>query len=199
MKKLWFGGFLLTIFAATSARAQDTHPVRVQDLRPVHFDVGVGLAAPLSGLSDRFNTGGAFNMGMTFDPSPVYSLQVEYAYHSLVGPSRRIPLVAPLPTTTGQTTALIESHHRMQYFNLNGVVRAPGHAMFKPYAVGGGGIYYRTVSLTTPDKGLTTFCDPYWYVCYPTAEEVDRLVGQRSSWSPGVGVGGGVTIDLGDR
>jgi hypothetical protein len=199
MKKVWFGAFFLTMVSVTSARAQDKKPVREQDTRPVHANIGVGLAVPLSGLSDRFNTGGAFNLGLNFDVSPIYSLQVEYASHSLVGPSRRIPLVPPLPTTTGQTTALIESQHRMQYFNFNGVVRAPGHAMFRPYAVGGGGLYYRTVTLTTPDKGVTIFCDPYWYVCDSTAQQVDRVIGDRSSWSPGIGLGGGVTIALGDQ
>jgi hypothetical protein len=59
-------------------------------------------------------------------------------------------------------------------------------------------MYYRTVSLTTPDVGFTTWCDPYWYVCYPTAVEIDRIIGDRSSWDPGINIGGGLTMKLGD-
>jgi hypothetical protein len=66
------------------------------------------------------------------------------------------------------------------------------------YGLGGFGAYYRSVSLTTPDVGFTTYCDPYWYVCFPEAVEVDRVIGDRSSWDPGINLGGGVTFGLGE-
>ena len=59
-------------------------------------------------------------------------------------------------------------------------------------------MYYRTVSLTTPDVGLTTLCDPYWYACYTEPVELDRVIGRRTTWDPGVDVGGGVSIRMGD-
>ena len=35
------------------------------------------------------------------------------------------------------------------------------------YGLGGLGYYHRAVQLTSPAIGYATFCDPYWYVCYP--------------------------------
>jgi len=189
MKKLLMGAFLLTVVAATPARAQGD--------RPVHVNIGGGFTVPVSDVADRFSTGGNFTIGAIFEPTPAFGLQVEYAYNGLSGQDKFIPLqVTPVAAANGQ--ALIESHHNMQYINFNGILQVHGNTLIKPYAIGGGGFYYRSVSLTTPDVGFTTWCDPYWYVCYPTAVSIDRVVGDRSSWDPGMNVGGGVTVRLGE-
>jgi hypothetical protein len=135
---------------------------------------------------------------MIFEPTPAFGMQVEYAYHKLAGEDKQIPLFLPTPQLVENGTALIESHHSMQYINFNGIFRAATGSLVSPYAIGGAGAYYRSVSLTTPDVGLTTWCDPYWYVCYPTLVEVDRIIGDRGGWDPGINVGAGVTMKLGD-
>jgi hypothetical protein len=71
--------------------------------------------------------------------------------------------------------ALIESHHNMHYMDFNAILKTPTTKAVAPYAIGGFGMYYRTVSLTTPAVGFTTWRDPYWYVCYPTAVPVDQI------------------------
>jgi hypothetical protein len=60
-------------------------------------------------------------------------------------------------------------------------------------------MYYRSVSLTTPDVGFTTYCDPYWYVCTAGIVEVDQVIGDRSSWDAGINFGGGVTFGWGEN
>jgi opacity protein-like surface antigen len=172
-------------------------PAFAQSDGPAHFTIGGGLAMPLSDLSERFRTGGAFNLGLIVEPTPVLGLQVEYGFQTLTGNERRIPLrVNPFAADTG--TAVIESHHKVNFVVINAMVRTSGDDMFKPYALGGGGMYHRTVSLTTPDVGYTTYCDPYWYICYPTVVEVDRVIGDRSSWDPGINLGAGIAIRLGE-
>ena len=56
------------------------------------------------------------------------------------------------------------------------------------------GLYHRLIQLTSPAIGYTTFCDPYWYVCYPAAVSVDNILGDRSSNDFGIDFGGGVTF-----
>jgi len=189
MKKLLFGAFLVTLVAAAPARAQGDGPV--------HFNIGGGFTVPVSDVSERFGTGGGFNIGLTFDPSPVFGIQVEYGFNRLAGQETQIPLSAT-PVAAALTNGIIESHHNMQYIDFNGVFRASG-GVVRPYGIGGFGMYYRSVSLTTPDVGFTTWCDPYWYVCYPTAVSVDRIIGDRSSWDPGFNFGGGISFALGDE
>ena len=192
MKKVLFGAFFVILVSVVPARAQGD--------RPVHVNIGGGFTVPVSEVADRFDTGGNFTIGMIFEPpqTPMLGLQVEYGYNGLAGHDTFIPLqVTPISAVTGE--ALIESHHSMHYLNFNAMLQTPGNSLMRAYAVGGTGMYYRSVSLTTPDVGFTTYCDPYWYVCYPTAVEIDRVVGDRSSWDPGVNLGGGVSFALGDQ
>ena len=188
MKKLLFGALLVTLVAATPARAQGD--------RPVHLNIGGGFTMPISDVKDRFGTGPGFNIGLILEPTPVFGVQVEYSYNSLDGEERQIPLSPSLGGPVG--TGIIESHHKMHYVTFNGILKPGGDSAVKPYGIGGFGMYNRTVSLTTPDVGFTTICDPYWYVCYPAAVEIDRVIGDRNSWDPGINIGGGVTLALGD-
>jgi opacity protein-like surface antigen len=190
MKKLLFGAFLVTILASTAASAQDD--------RPIKLNIGGGPTMPVSDVKERFGTGGGFNIGVVFEPpaTPNLGFQVEYSYNKLAGEETQIP-IAGLPGGPITGTGIIESHHSMHYIDFNAILKA-GEGRIKPYAIGGAGMYYRTVSLTTPDVGFTTWCDPYWYVCYPAAVEIDRIIGDRSSWDPGVNIGGGITFGLGD-
>jgi hypothetical protein len=189
MNKAFVGAFLITLLAVIPARAQGDGPV--------HFTIGGGMAVPLADIADRFRTGGAFNLGLIVDTTSLLGLQIEYGFNSLIGPERRIPLmITPLAAATG--TALIESENKVNFVVVNAMVRTQDGVRFAPYGLGGGGMYHRTVSLTTPDVGYTTYCDPYWFICYPTPIEVDRVIGDRSSWDPGVNLGAGVAIRLGE-
>jgi opacity protein-like surface antigen len=190
MKKLLFGAFVAILAAATPARAQGDHPVKL--------NLGGGFAVPVSDVADRFGTGGNLAIGVIFEPSgSPFAAQVEYSFNKLAGEDKFID-IAHVPGGPIDGTALIESHHDMHYIDFNGILKTTGDSLISPYAIGGFGMYYRTVSLTTPDVGFTTWCDPYWYVCYPTAVEIDRIIGDRSSWDPGINIGGGLTMKLGD-
>lgn len=191
MKRLLLAAVLATLVAAP-ARAQDDHLF--------HVNIGGGFTNPVnSDMRDHFSTGGNFTIGAEINPQPMFGFQVEYGYNGLSGKDKRLPSVNPL---TNEVIAgngpLIESHHAMHYVDFNGTVRAAGDHAVKPYGIGGFGMYYRSISLTTPDVGFTTICDPWWYVCYPAAVEVDRIVGDRHSWDPGINLGGGVGFRLGD-
>ena len=67
------------------------------------------------------------------------------------------------------------------------------------YGLAGLGIYHRMIQLTSPAVGYTTYCDPYWYVCYPVAVSVDNILGDRSSNDFGINIGGGVTFGRGAK
>ena len=162
-----------------------------------HFIIGGGMATPLSDLGERFDTGGAFTIGLTVEPDPPVGLRVEYGFFSHNGPETRIPLtVNPLATPTG--TALIESTHKVHFIVANALFHGSGTRRFNPYGLAGGGMYHRAVNLTTPDVGFTTYCDPFWYVCFAEPVEVDRVIGERSTWDPGANLGAGLGIRIGD-
>ena len=152
MKKPLVGAFLVTLMVPVLASAQSD--------KSVHVNIGGGFTTPLSEVSERFSTGGGFNFGVIFaPPTSAVGFQVEYAYNALGGEDKFIPLYAsPTATVAGET--LIESHHAMHYIDFNAIFKPTGDSKVKPYGIGGFGVYYRSVSLTTPDVGYTTWCDP---------------------------------------
>jgi hypothetical protein len=201
MKKVLFGALLVTLAAATPALAQGGG---VYADRPVHLNIGGGFTVPMSDISERpdgskrFGTGGNFSIGMIVEPKPAVGIQFEYGYNSLDGEDFPISLAAN-PVAAVLTNGIIESHHSMHYLNVNGIFSTGRESKFNAYGVGGGGMYYRTLSLTSPDVGYTTYCDPYWGVCYPTLTSIDQVIGDRSDWDPGVNFGGGVSFALGSE
>jgi hypothetical protein len=183
MRKLVAVVFGCLLFAA-SASAQD---------RPVSINVGAGPLIPLGGFKDSFNTGFLAGLGATFNLSPTLGVQAEYMYDWMPGPEKTI-LVSPTPggVTSSQ---LIESNQNIHSLTFNMVYKAPkGDSMFGGYGLGGLGYYHRTIQLTSPAVGYGTFCDPYWYVCYPTLVPIDNILVDRSSNDFGINFGGGVTF-----
>jgi hypothetical protein len=179
---------IVVLVAAMPAFAQD---------KPVGFNFGGGWAFPVSGLRDAFDAGWNGSIGATFNINPYVGIQSEYMYDRLGGPDRTIPLFAA-PVAVGGTSGILESNHQMHVLTFNMVYNPLGsEASSKPvgyYAIGGGGYYHRIIQLTTPSVGYTTFCDPYWYVCYPALVEVTRVIGDRSSNDFGINLGAGITF-----
>ena len=172
-----------------------TVPALAQD-RPVGFNLGGGWSFPVSGLNDAFDTGWNGAIGVTFNITPTIGFQTEYMYNRLGGPERTIE-VFPTPGGGVGSQQLIESNHQVHNLSFNAVVTPMGSGGDSPvgaYFLGGGGYYHRKIQLTSPSVGYTSICDPYWYVCYPTLVEVDRIIGDRSSNDFGINLGAGITF-----
>jgi len=182
MRKLLVAVFGILV-AAVPAAAQD---------KPVDINLGFGWTMPEGDFKNSFDAGWNFDFGATFNISPTLGVQGEYLYARMDGPSRTI-LVSPSPggITSSQ---LLESNHQMHGFIGNVVYKAPSSGALGGYVLGGGGMYHRIVQITSPAVGYTTFCDPYWYVCYPALVTVDNIIGDRSSNDFGINFGGGVTF-----
>ena len=131
--------------------------------------------------------------GVTYNINKKLGIQSEYIYGRMNGPEKTI-FVSPIPG--GATSAqLIESNHQMHIGSFNVVYKNhPSDRAVGGFALGGAGIYHRMIQLTSPAVGYATYCDPYWYVCYPVAVSVDNILGTRSSNDFGIDFGGGVTF-----
>lgn len=184
MRKVVLAAFLV-LTGAGLASAQD---------KPVDVNVGFGVLMPVSGINDSFDTGWNGNVGATFNVSPTLGIQAEYMYGRMGGPTKQIT-VFPSPVAGVGADGILESNHQMHVGTFNVVYKAPSNdSIVGGYGLAGLGIYHRTVQLTSPSVGYTTYCDPYWYVCYPALVEVDTIIGDRSSNDFGINFGGGVTF-----
>ncbi len=175
---------LVILVAAAPALAQD---------KPVDINIGFGATFPTSSFGDSFNTGWDGTIGATFNINPHLGVQAEYIYARMNGPEKTIN-VSATPGGPG-SNQLIESNHQMHIGSFNLVYKnQPNDGAVGGFLLGGAGIYHRMIQLTSPAIGYTTFCDPYWYVCYPVAVSVDNILGDRSSNDFGVDFGGGLTF-----
>jgi len=170
-------------------------PAFAQDDKRYDVNIGGGALFPLGSYKDSFNTGGSFNIGATFFVTPVFGIQGEYNYGKMNGPEKTL-LVASQPGGVNPSSQLLQSNQQMNVFTFDGVFRAhqSRDSLIGGYVLAGGGVYHRMVQLTSPAVGFTTFCDPYWYVCYPAAVSVDNIIGDRSATDFGINFGGGITF-----
>jgi hypothetical protein len=184
MRRL-LSAFFLILVAAVPSAAQD---------KPVGINIGFGWAFPTSGFKDSFDAGWNGTIGATFKVTEHFGVQAEYIYQRMDGPEKTISVVAT-PVAAAATNGLLQSNQQMHIgsFNLVYHTQSPNHPI-GGYVLSGLGIYHRTLQLTSPSVGYTTFCDPYWYVCYPTLVSVDTIIGDRSSNDFGVDFGGGITF-----
>ncbi len=182
MKRM-IGGLILMGLVVTSS------PAAAGD-KPLSFSIGGGMAVPAGGVGDSLGSGGQVTLGLGYKVRPQIAVFGEYNFSSLGNKSVNVP--QPLITDA-------ESFTGSGWFQYGG-----GGVTFTPwqsgkssvYVLGGAGVYYRSVYVTTPATGLVTVCNPAWFICFPTAVTVDQVVASRSTTDPGVSFGGGFTYQL---
>jgi hypothetical protein len=147
--------------------------------RKFHINFGGGPTFVLGDVGERFTTGWGPAVGFTFDVHPRISAQVEYAY-------RYFWLKDDLDIQAG----LLDASHSMHQLDFNVVsnITKPD-SRIRVYAIGGPGMYYRSVEITQYD-GSGIICDPWWYICGTVP--IESVVGSRGGWDFGINVGGGV-------
>ena len=151
-----------------------------QDSPRVTLGVGGAIVAPLSGTADNFSIGYGIGGNATWHITGQTGLQFDYLYAGLGGKGA-VPGTAP-----------IDASLRMQYGTAAFVFQAPP-GPFRLYLLAGGGIYHRSVSLTTSATGSVTVCNPWWFVCNAQPVPASSVAGSHSSTDVGVNVGAGFT------
>lgn len=186
-----FGILLIALLAAAA-------PAGAQDERPVQLTLGGGFTGVYGAAADRIGNGGNFTLGVLFKLNPNVGIQGEYAWNGIKQKQLGLP-VSVNPLLSGAVQQDFFADGNMQYGSANVLFSPTVSGKLKPYGITGLGVYYRPVSITSPAVGFTTICDPYWYVCYPTAVPVEQVIGSRSSTDFGMNFGGGVNYQVADN
>jgi hypothetical protein len=184
MKRIIGGLFLMGLIAMSS-------PAAASD-KPFSFSIGGGIATPVGGAGESLGSGGQVTLGLGYEVQPRVTVFGEYNFSSLGNKSIDVP--QPLSTTV----AIFTGSGWYQYGG-GGVTFTPWQSgKASVYVLGGAGVYYRSVYVTTPATGLVTVCRPDWFICFPTAVTIDEIVASRNTTDPGVSFGGGFTYRLSD-
>jgi Outer membrane protein beta-barrel domain len=182
MKRMIGGLFLVGLLLMSP-------PAAASD-KPFSFSIGAGVATPAGGAGESLGSGGQVTLGLSYKLRPQTTVFGEYNFSSLGNKTLEVP--QPLITDTKSFTG-----SGWYQYGGGGVTFTPWQSeKSSVYVLGGAGVYYRSVYVTTPATGLVTVCQPGWFICYPTAVTVDQIVASRSTTDPGVSFGGGFTYRL---
>lgn len=174
------------LMALAPARAQEpTSPYETNLTGPVEWNLGGTLAIPTGPSADRVQVGGGFTLGVTFNAKPAMGIQLEYAVNW-----SNLENSGPVGTS-------LEGHTLLQYVDANFIYRPVRGGRSGLYLVGGGGLYYRDVTVTR-SQGTTVapYCDPYLFYCSLVPVEAVSVVGSRSRWDWGLDAGIGYTFGI---
>jgi hypothetical protein len=85
-------------------------------------------------------------------------------------------------------------------YSLTGNIKVPlTKGRVRPYVIGGGGWYRRTIDFTEPSTGVVTVFDPWWGYFGDVLVPTNRILGSVSRDAGGINAGGGVSFTLSDR
>jgi len=177
MTRLFLLGAALLALTPGLAGAQD---------KRIRLNVGGGPTFNTGQLNERFGHGWGPAVGISFVTTKRVEIQFEYAY-------RYFGSDTYTSTRVGQLSGNHQTHQLD--FNLLAYLTRKESSLHV-YVVAGGGFYYRKVDITKY-LGTGYICDPYWYVCgyYP----VEGVIASRGGWDPGINVGGGIGIPIGEH
>jgi opacity protein-like surface antigen len=179
------------VLSASPARAQDPD-------KPVTVEIGAGYTWSLSDVREVLGDGFNFNIGVTWEASPLIGIEGLYSFNGLGEKDFTFPVTFPVsatPVDPGVPTPFTADMN-MQYGTAALVIKSPTRARIRPYGLTGVGLYYRPITVTTPGVGYVPgFCSPWYYYCVPGGlVPVDNVVGDRSSTDFGMVFGAGVNI-----
>lgn len=149
--------------------------------------IGGGVGFPLANTADNVKVGGQVEGGVTYRLNDLVSIAADTALH-IAG--LKDDVLRRLDVGGGDVTL---------WYGSGDIIIHPHRERMHPYAIAGGGAYYRRVELTQPGVGTVDVCDPFLLICYPTLTEVDQVVGTRSTTDFGLNVGGGLAFRIDRR
>lgn len=154
--------------------------------KPLSFMVGGGASFPLSDSADRFDAGWNFTAGLTWNASDRFGLRLDYLYadHDVKGQIEGLAL---------------DANHSLQYGAASFVLGTPAGDGPRFYVLGGPGLYFRAVEITRLDTFVTSFCDPWLFVCFTGPVQVEQVIGSRDATDWGLQGGIGLSFRAGDR
>jgi len=180
---------LALLLAGSPASAQDPE-------KRVNWQLGGGYTWVLSEVGDYLGDGFNFNLGVTFEASPIIGIEGMYSFNGLGTKDFTLP-VSSTPGAAAVDTPFAADMN-MQYGTASLIFNSPRSARVRPYGLTGIGVYYRPVTVTTPSIGFVPgYCSPWYYYCVPGGfVPVDEVVGDRSSTDFGMVFGGGVNFTI---
>jgi hypothetical protein len=160
-----------------------------QDASRWGFNVGGGFGVPLASTSNFVNTGGNFVVGGGHKFSEMIMVNGEFMWQGL-----------PLKADNLLQIGALGGGSNLYSFTGNLMLKTPRANKFGGYAIGGGGWYRRTDTLSRQAVVPGTVCLPAWDwwvpACLTGLVPADQVLASRTDNVFGANVGGGFTYKV---
>jgi Outer membrane protein beta-barrel domain len=197
MKSIWMatlGTMLVIVCGSTLLSAQEYD---FDENSRLNTNIAVPVVVPVNPTARFTNFGVGFTAGAGYNMSPRNAFVGEFMWNRL------------FPSNSAITPLRLALHSRSLkgYGNL---IAFTGNYKFElrgkslgTYFIGGGGFYYRSVTLSQEVvTGTTIACTPEWvfwgFVCSSGVVSSDQTLASTSSAAPGFNAGMGFTIKVGE-
>ena len=176
--RIFLGLSFTFLFIAGTANAQWSH---------VDFSAGAGFSEPEGHGANNVDTGWNVDFRGGYKPTRHLALDLDWNYNRWNLNGRAL---ARYGEPAGYTT--------IWSFSFLPVLHGFPHWHVSPSAMGGPGLYYRNLTLTTPSLVNTVYCDPFWGFCYPATVGVNQVVASSTTYKMGFNAGAGLEFRLGE-
>jgi hypothetical protein len=184
---------LRCVLVLTSLAAVSVVPLFAED-HTFTFNMGGGISTPLNPTAQYAGTSGNFELGAGYKINKHSAIIGEFMWSGL---PPNLFVIHPIDAPFGSINAYaLTANYRYEFDRIHG-------SRFGLYAIGGGGWYYRHVSV---DKNFVvppnTACQPiytWWgYACDPNGFVFSQTVAFKGTSVGGVNAGVGFTITIAD-
>ena len=162
---------------------------RAQDEPKWGFNIGAGFGVPVASTSNFVHTGGNFVVGGGYRFGETIMVNGEFMWQGL-----------PVNADNVFQIGAFNAGSNLYATTGNLMIRTPRYKKFGGYAIGGGGWYRRTDTLSRTVIVPGTVCIPAWGWWVPICDgglvPAEQVLAERTDNVFGANVGGGVTYRL---
>jgi hypothetical protein len=197
MKSIWMatlGTMLVIVCGSTLLSAQEYD---FDENSRLNTNIAVPVVVPVNPTARFTNFGVGFTAGAGYNMSPRNAFVGEFMWNRLFPSNSAItPLRLALHSRSLKGYGNLLAFTGNYKFELRGKSRGT-------YFIGGGGFYYRSVTLSQEVvTGTTIACTPEWvfwgFACSSGVVSSDQTLASTSSAAPGFNAGMGFTIKVGE-
>jgi hypothetical protein len=197
MKSIWMatlGTMLAILCGSTLLSAQEYD---FDENSRLNTNIAVPVVVPVNPTARFTNFGVGFTAGAGYNMSPRNAFVGEFMWNRLFPSNSAIT-----PLRLALHSRSLKGYGNLLAFTGNYKFELRGKSL-GTYFIGGGGFYYRSVTLSQEVvTGTTIACTPEWvfwgFVCSSGVVSSDQTLASTSSAAPGFNAGMGFTIKVGE-
>jgi len=188
------GTMLAIVWAPTLLNAQEYD---FDENSRLNTNIAVPVVVPVNPTARFTNFGLGFTAGAGYNMSPRNAFVGEFMWNRLFPSNSAIT-----PLRVALHSRSLKGYGNLLAFTGNYKFELRGKSL-GTYFIGGGGFYYRSVTLSQEVvTGTTIACTPEWvfwgFVCSSGVVSSDQTLASTSSAAPGFNAGMGFTIKVGE-